>query len=102
VRIETGGQWSKGACVVDRRERSRVVDAGANGEVLKVVVQPPVEDGLEAEEVAAATAPVVEGADEGDWLGEGGNRVWVCEKSGWTETFGEVMIRRILGLEVEK
>jgi hypothetical protein len=53
-------------------------------------------EGLEAVEEV-----VPEGADEGAWLGEGGNRVWVCQKSGWVEQFGEVMIRRILGLEVD-
>ncbi|KAF2401294.1 DNA glycosylase [Trichodelitschia bisporula] len=68
VRVETGGQWTRGMTVSDRRPRVRE----EGGEVV---------------------------GDEGGWLGGLGNRVRVAVGSGVVESFGEGMVRRILGIE---
>jgi hypothetical protein len=91
----------RGACVVDRRPRGDRADGAAEdggGVEGSVVVGEELEDD---EQVASKTKTKAGGADEGEWLGGNGNRVWVLNESEWTERFGEVMMRRILGLDLE-
>ena len=103
MRVETGGQWANGACVVDRRSRWSAASSSSSssGPATAAAAAEPASARQAVEGLEAVEEVVPEGADEGAWLGEGGNRVWVCQKSGWVEQFGEVMIRRILGLEVD-
>jgi inosine-uridine nucleoside N-ribohydrolase len=85
VRIETEGAWTKGSCVVDKRPRNRIERM----------------DGMQGEELVADEDVVAKGADEGGWLGTAGNAVQVVNHSAWKERFGEVLVRRIFGLEEE-
>ncbi|RMJ23936.1 nucleoside hydrolase [Aspergillus sp. HF37] len=66
IRVETTGQWTRGMCVVDRRNRHRVeVD----------------------EEIPN---------DHGRWLSsKAGNRVWRIDGSPAEENFGQVMLGRL-------
>ncbi|XRM41306.1 hypothetical protein ABZX51_004586 [Aspergillus tubingensis] len=66
IRIETTGQWTRGLCVVDRRNRHRI----------------------EADEESAS--------DHGLWLSlRAGNRVWRMDGSPVEDTFGEVLLQRL-------
>jgi inosine-uridine nucleoside N-ribohydrolase len=72
VRVETAGQWTRGACVVDRR--GKVVSEG-KGEVLDEVV-----------------------GDAGGWLdSRRGNRVDRCVASLGTEAFASYLLTRVFG-----
>lgn len=73
VRVETSGQWTRGMCLVDRRNRK-----------------------------SDKKAKVVEGeweelpGDHGNWLNrDGGNKIAVAVQSRWVETFGRELIKRI-------
>ncbi|OAL71248.1 hypothetical protein A7D00_4148 [Trichophyton violaceum] len=81
VRVETTGQWTRGATVVDRRLVGRV-DADV---VDKVVVE-------DEEEIAAAAAEEQED-DRGGWRA-GGNRVGVLER-GPDSLLSEELLRRV-------
>ena len=71
IRVETAGQWTRGMTVLDRRDRQR---RDSDGE-----------------------AP----HDRGNWLGKkSGNRIRRMVRSGSEETFGEIMLDRILGRKV--
>jgi inosine-uridine nucleoside N-ribohydrolase len=73
VRVETSGQWTRGMCVVDRRNRKSDKKA-------KVVQD-------EWEELPG---------DHGNWLNRGGgNRIAVAVQSPWVETFQRELIRRV-------
>lgn len=66
IRIETTGQWTRGLCVVDRRNRHRI----------------------EADEESAS--------DHGLWLSlRAGNRVLRMDGSPVEDTFGEVLLQRL-------
>jgi inosine-uridine nucleoside N-ribohydrolase len=68
IRIETAGQWTRGMCVVDRRNRHR-------------------EDGLEE-------SP----SDRGLWLSpNAGNRIWRMDQSPCADGFGDILVERIFG-----
>ncbi|KMQ44437.1 Inosine/uridine-preferring nucleoside hydrolase domain [Trichophyton rubrum] len=84
VRVETTGQWTRGATVVDRRLVGRV-DADV---VDKVVVE-------DEEEIAAAAAEEQED-DRGGWRA-GGNRVGVLER-GPDSLLSEELLRRVFSL----
>ncbi|EGE08578.1 inosine-uridine preferring nucleoside hydrolase [Trichophyton equinum CBS 127.97] len=85
VRVETTGQWTRGATVVDRRLVGRV-DADV---VDKVVVE-----GEEEEEIAVAAEEQEEPEDDrGGWRA-GGNRVGVLER-GPDRLLSEELLRRV-------
>ncbi|KAK9635081.1 hypothetical protein V6Z98_002319 [Aspergillus fumigatus] len=66
IRVETTGQWTRGACIVDRRPRQRV----------------------EGEEESAS--------DHGHWLStKAGNRIWRMESSPAEKNFGAILLERI-------
>jgi hypothetical protein len=95
VRIETGGQWTKGACVVDRRGRS--LDELES--VLTATLESSSKLPQEAEDVEIDKAELHgESADEGSWLGDKGNKVWIPASTGWEEKFGSEMLRMIFSL----
>ena len=72
VRVETRGQWTRGMCVVDRREM-RMLEG----------------DGVEGEEVSG---------DSGGWLRRGrGNRVARCVGTPGAERLAGVMLDTIFG-----
>jgi len=69
IRVETQGQWTKGMTLLDRRTRHRRNSDG----------------------------PVPH--DRDNWLGsKSGNRVTRMMSSGWEETFGGEMMKKILGV----
>lgn len=71
IRVETSGQWTRGMCVVDRRERRLRNDDGEGGEVP---------------------------GDTGNWLGrKAGNRIRRCVGSPGEERFAQEMLERIFG-----
>ncbi|KAL5333455.1 Inosine/uridine-preferring nucleoside hydrolase domain-containing protein [Aspergillus crustosus] len=66
IRIETTGQWTRGACIIDKRDRHPV----------------------EGEEESSS--------DHGLWLSsKAGNRIWRMDKSPVEGNFGEVLIERL-------
>ncbi|PKX94194.1 putative nucleoside hydrolase [Aspergillus novofumigatus IBT 16806] len=66
IRVETTGQWTRGACIVDRRPRQR----------------------LEGEEESAS--------DHGHWLStKAGNRIWRMDGSPAEKNFGAILLERI-------
>ncbi|KAJ5985819.1 hypothetical protein N7499_007889 [Penicillium canescens] len=66
IRIDTLGQWTRGMCVIDRRNRHRI----------------------EGEEESSS--------DHGLWLsGSAGNRIWRMDGSPAEENFGEIIIQRL-------
>lgn len=68
IRIETTGQWTRGMCVVDRRNRHRI----------------------EGDKESSS--------DHGLWLSRrAGNRVWRMDASPAEKNFGEIMIQRLFG-----
>ncbi|KAK8196770.1 hypothetical protein M8818_006937 [Zalaria obscura] len=72
VRIETSGQWTRGMCVVDRRNRKK--RAGDDGE---------------------GDVP----GDTGNWLSErSGNRVGRCVKTPGETVFAGFLIKRVFGV----
>jgi len=76
VRVETAGQWTRGMCVIDRRNRKSDKKA-------KVVQG-------EWEELPG---------DHGNWLNRrGGNRIAIAVQSPWIDTFGRELIRRVFGV----
>lgn len=79
IRVETAGQWTLGQTVVDGRRRQRAATPPAGSEI------------------AAEDLEGTKTGDEGGWLGAYGNRVCVAEgETGWKDTVGEEMVRRIL------
>jgi len=75
VRVETSGQWTRGVCVVDRRERARMEDADDEGE------------GELNEKIG----------DAGAWLGRRGNRVGISVGTPGFDVFQGVLLERIFG-----
>ncbi|KAI4207461.1 MAG: hypothetical protein LQ349_009845 [Xanthoria aureola] len=76
IRVETVGQWTRGMCVVDGRDRKKRVEAEAEGE---------------GEEE-------VEG-DMGDWLsGRKGNRVDRCVGTPGDGVLAGVLLRTVFGV----
>jgi inosine-uridine nucleoside N-ribohydrolase len=72
IRVETSGQWTRGMCVVDRRNRKK------------------------REDVEIGERP----GDSGNWLSsQTGNRLRRCVKSPSQDTFGGYMLKRIFGLQ---
>ncbi|KAJ9242458.1 hypothetical protein DTO207G8_214 [Paecilomyces variotii] len=68
IRVETLGQWTRGMCVVDRRNRHRIDS-----------------------EVASTN-------DHGHWLSvRAGNRIWRIDGSPVEHDFGDVLMERIFG-----
>jgi inosine-uridine nucleoside N-ribohydrolase len=66
IRIETTGQWTRGACIIDRRDRHPV----------------------EGEEESSS--------DHGLWLSsKAGNRIWRMDKSPVEDNFGMVLIEQL-------
>lgn len=66
IRIETAGQWTRGMCVVDRRNRHR----------------------LEGDQESPS--------DHGHWLSmKSGNRIWRMDGSPAEKNFGEVLLTRL-------
>lgn len=66
IRVETTGQWTRGACIIDRRDRHRI-------------------DGDEESS-----------SDHGLWLSmRAGNRVWRMDKSPAESNFGEILLERL-------
>lgn len=66
IRIETIGQWTRGMCVVDRRNRHR----------------------LEGDQESPS--------DHGHWLSmKSGNRIWRMDGSPAEGNFGEVLLTRL-------
>ena len=71
IRVETSGQWTRGMCVVDRRERKRRED--------KHVGEIP--------------------GDTGNWLsGDAGNRLQRCIGTPGEKTFGGYLLKRVFNL----
>jgi len=84
----------RGACVVDRRGRAEVEDD--QPPVKKARVEPSEVEDLEGDDQVEYKV-----GDEGGWLGEGGNQINVCVDTNCKDEFGEIMIRRIFGMETE-
>ncbi|KAI5288853.1 hypothetical protein KEM54_004780 [Ascosphaera aggregata] len=79
IRVETLGQWAKGACVYDRRTRRMIDEESAS-------------EGIDKAKKAAK-----KGSDHGNWLKPGvGNRVHVIEKTPGADIFAEELLDRIL------
>lgn len=73
IRIETQGQWTRGMCVIDRRERKRLAD-----------------DHDEEKDFVKT--------DRGGWLSRGkGNRVRRCVGTPGEEVLAKVMLKTIFG-----
>jgi len=73
IRVETSGQWTRGMCVVDRRDRKRRQEDDDEGE------RP---------------------GDTGDWLSpKSGNRLSVCTHTPGAEAFATDLLNRVYGLE---
>ncbi|KAF9640354.1 putative inosine-uridine preferring nucleoside hydrolase protein [Lasiodiplodia theobromae] len=71
IRVETSGQWTRGMCMVDRRERRLRNDDGEGGEVP---------------------------GDTGNWLGrKAGNRIRRCVGSPGEERFAKELLERVFG-----
>ena len=74
IRIETSGQWTRGMCVVDRRNRKRLVNDGGTGEI---------------------------SGDAGSWLTEGfGNRVRRIVSGVGDTPFSTSLLNRILSRSI--
>lgn len=68
IRVETTGQWTRGMCVVDRRNRHRI----------------------EGEEESSN--------DHGHWLSaKAGNRIYRMDQSPAESTFGQIIIDKLFG-----
>ncbi|KAF2460870.1 Inosine/uridine-preferring nucleoside hydrolase domain-containing protein [Lineolata rhizophorae] len=86
IRVETAGQWTRGMCVVDRRDRKR-------REEPTVEARAEVEEGDEKEE-----EPEVHN-DTGNWLGsKGGNRIWRVVGTPGHNVWGPYLLKRIFQL----
>ena len=80
IRVETTGQWSRGACIVDQRDRRMET-----------------EDAEEAEKLGDRTG------DTDGWLtNRRGNRIRVCENTPGKDVFVEVLLGTIFGLKSPK
>ena len=74
IRIETVGQWSQGACIVDRRRRKEMAESDEVGEEEEVI------------------------GDTGGWLGrKRRNRVRVCTITPGWESFADLMLKSVYG-----
>ncbi|KAI5297177.1 hypothetical protein KEM56_005026, partial [Ascosphaera pollenicola] len=79
VRVETLGQWAKGACVYDRRTRQMI------------------EEESESEGIDKAKKAAKKGSDHGNWLNpKKGNRIHVIEQTPGVDIFAEELLDRIL------
>lgn len=68
IRIETLGQWTRGMCVVDRRNRHKI------------------------------EGDVESSSDHGLWLSRrAGNRIWLMGGSPSEKTFGQIIMQRLFG-----
>ncbi|KAJ5091595.1 Nucleoside hydrolase [Penicillium alfredii] len=68
IRVETLGQWTRGMCVVDRRNRHRI------------------------------EGDVESSSDHGLWLSRrAGNRIWRMDKSPAEATFGRIILQKLFG-----
>lgn len=73
IRIETQGQWTRGMCVIDRRDRKKLTDDGGEG---RTIVE----------------------TDHGGWLSKGkGNRVRRCVGTPGERVLARVMLEAIFG-----
>jgi inosine-uridine nucleoside N-ribohydrolase len=71
IRVETAGQWSRGACIIDRRGRKDMAESDVLGE----------------EEVSG---------DTGGWLSrKRGNKVQVCESTPGCEAFADLLLESV-------
>lgn len=71
VRIETAGQWTRGMCVVDRRNRRRREPSDGEGEIP---------------------------GDTGNWLSaNAGNRLGRCIQSPGPDLFAPFLLQRVFG-----
>lgn len=72
IRVETSGQWTRGMCVVDRRNRKRREDDDGEGE------RP---------------------GDTGNWLGaKAGNRLRRCIQTPGEKAFAPYLIKKVFGV----
>lgn len=68
IRVETTGQWTRGMCMIDRRNRHRI----------------------EGDEESSS--------DHGLWLSQrAGNRIWRMDESPAEKTFGQILLDRLFG-----
>lgn len=68
IRVETMGQWTRGMCVVDRRNRHRIDGDAENS------------------------------SDHGLWLStRTGNRIWRMDHSPAEKTFGQIIVQKLFG-----
>jgi hypothetical protein len=96
LRIETGGQWTKGACVVDKRGRSLDGPEPPKSTVAENSAGPEEAEDLEIDSAVEVDAHLP--GDEGGWLSGKGNRVWIPTKTGWEDKFGSEMLKMIFSL----
>ncbi|KAF2145647.1 uncharacterized protein K452DRAFT_324563 [Aplosporella prunicola CBS 121167] len=74
IRVETSGQWTRGMCVVDRRDRRKR------------------DDDVEGEKPG----------DTGNWLGKrAGNRVSRIVSTPGTKVFGQYLLERVFGVDMK-
>jgi inosine-uridine nucleoside N-ribohydrolase len=121
IRVEWGGQWCRGYCVTDRRgesleednhpspttgeKRERAdEDSTDGGNTAKQRMIEHLAHGDKGEDVVLGGVDELEiiPGDHGGWRSKGaGNRVFIADPKfdAWKETFGEEMLRRILGLK---
>ena len=79
IRVETTGQWSRGACIVDKRDRKQEIETRAEAEKLGDRI-----------------------GDAGVWLSDKrGNRIRVCNETPGKEAFAKVLLRTIFGTPLE-
>jgi hypothetical protein len=94
VRVEAAGQWTRGMCVVDGRGLASDDRPPPPGDDAAAAVA-PLEVAPGADDVAGEPGAA---SSEAGWLDGEGNRVFVVGgPTGWEETFGEEMLRRIYG-----
>lgn len=72
IRVETTGQWTRGMCVVDERNRKRRTGDDTEGEIP---------------------------GDTGNWLGAAaGNRLGRCVKSPGPDLFAPFLLQKVFGV----
>lgn len=91
VRVETGGQWTRGMCVVDRRGRRGVEGGGEGGEGGEGGADGGGEGSGEGEAGKG-------GGDHGGWLDPGkGNRIGRCVGTPGARALALVLLGTIFG-----
>ena len=75
VRVESAGQWCRGACIIDRRDRRKKSESREEAERLEEII-----------------------GDAGSWLSDQrGNRIRICLDTPGKDVFVRVLLETIFG-----